>query len=282
MIRHTISLFCIGILLFGAAALKIAGGAVDPVEHMGIFSLHAAQVAIVNVEILLAIWLWSRAFPSCSWSVAVIIFACFAVISGYQGWVGKSSCGCFGKLTVHPWIALSLDAFVLLMLALGRPTRDEFSADVRALGANIVKRILVAAVVAGVLVASLTAYGFWRRGSLESAVAELRGEPVSVEPFIYDVGRCNQFDRKEITVRVVNRLSRPIRIVGQSPDCTCRMVSDVPMTIPPQDAVEVQFSAVVTANEGIFSQEALLFLDTGHLDRVRFQLAGQVMSPSKE
>jgi len=121
-----------------------------------------------------------------------------------------------------------------------------------------------------------TAFGCWQYGSLESALANLKGEQASVEPFLYDVGLCNQLEKKEITVRVVNHMSQPIRIVGQVPDCSYKMKSALPIAIQAHDSAEVQFAGVLASNEGMFSQEVVMFIDVGHLDKLRFRVVGRI------
>ena len=78
----------LGILLLAAAGLKLNGLAVDPVGRMGLFTLPAFQIAVVEFEIFLAVWLlWGR-LPLGSWATALGVFTVFAGVSAYQGWIG--------------------------------------------------------------------------------------------------------------------------------------------------------------------------------------------------
>jgi hypothetical protein len=243
---------------------------------MGLFSLHAAQVIIVNIELLLAVWLWSRVLPTLSWIVAILLFIAFACISGYQAWIGKASCGCFGKLSVHPWIALALDVLVLTLLAFAKPTRAEFHEDWQVCRANFARRALAAAIFTSVTLASLFNIGLWRFGSIESAIAEMRGEPVSVDPFLSDIGQCRQLEEKEFTIRIVNHLERPIRIVGRQPDCSRQLLTPLPIQVSARDSVELKFVEIVGGTPGIYSSDAVLFLDVGHLEKLRFRVTAQL------
>lgn len=111
----------LGILLLAAAGLKLNGLAVDPVGRMGLFTLPAFQIAVVEFEIFLAVWLlWGRQ-PLGSWATALAVFTIFAAVSAYQGWIGRASCGCFGRLSVSPWYAFGIDLAVLIALIVGRP-----------------------------------------------------------------------------------------------------------------------------------------------------------------
>jgi hypothetical protein len=112
---------CLGILLLAAAGLKLNGLAVDPVGRMGLFSLPAFQIAVVELEIFLAIWLLWGWKPLGSWALAFVVFSAFAGVSAYQGWIGRATCGCFGRLSVNPWYAFGIDVGVLILLFSGRP-----------------------------------------------------------------------------------------------------------------------------------------------------------------
>lgn len=73
-------------------------------------------------------------------------------------------------------------------------------------------------------------YGVSRHGSLTSALTHGRGNPLVV-----DQAMKTMVDVRPGAVVVVNYLltntsSRPIRVVGVSPSCTCTVVGDLPMT----------------------------------------------------
>lgn len=104
----------LGLLLIGAAGLKIYGLGVQPVAGIGIFSAPEFQVALIEFEIALSICLLWGARPILSWLIALITFAGFAAASLFLAAIGQSSCGCFGALvSVSPisirlyWIASS-------------------------------------------------------------------------------------------------------------------------------------------------------------------------------
>lgn len=52
---------CLGILLLVAAALKVQGLGIDPVRRLGPFSTPEFQLAVVEFETFLALWLlWGK------------------------------------------------------------------------------------------------------------------------------------------------------------------------------------------------------------------------------
>jgi hypothetical protein len=48
----------LGVLLFVTALLKLQGIAADPVARRGVFTAPELQLAIIEVEVLLGVWLW--------------------------------------------------------------------------------------------------------------------------------------------------------------------------------------------------------------------------------
>jgi hypothetical protein len=206
----------LGVLLLAVAALKLNGLAVDPVGRMGLFSVPAFQIAVVEFEIFLAVWLlWGRQ-PLGSWAVALGVFTVFAAVSAYQGWIGRASCGCFGRLSVSPWYAFGIDLAVLLALILGRPDLAAVRQP-RLLLANVLPAVygLGGALVVLAMLAGLASL---RYGSPDAALAHLRGERISLYPRLIDVGTGAPEEVREAAVEVVNRTDHPVRLIGGTKD----------------------------------------------------------------
>ena len=91
------------------------------VSAMGWFSAAWFQASLVLAEVVLGLWPVLGVVPLGSWMLALAIFTVFTVFSFYQGWTRQPSCGCFGRLSVSPRYAFSLDVVVLVCLAFGRP-----------------------------------------------------------------------------------------------------------------------------------------------------------------
>lgn len=208
---------CLGVLLLAAACLKLNGLAVDPVGRMGAFSDPAFQVGVIEFEIFLAAWLlWGRQALG-AWATALAAFAAFAGVSAHQGWIGRASCGCFGRLSVSPWYAVGLDVVVLLALLLGRPDlTPEWKSPKRMLASVLpVAYGLGGAAVALALLGGLASLLY---GSPEAALARLRGERVSLYPRLIDVGTGAPGQTYEAPVEVVNRTDHIICLVGGTLD----------------------------------------------------------------
>jgi len=183
--------------------LKLTGLAVDPVGRMGLFSLPAFQIAVIEFEIFLAAWLLWGNHPLGSWATALIVFTIFAIVSAYQGWIGRASCGCFGRLSVSPWYAFGIDLTVLLALILGRPDLQEARQSRRIL--TSLRPVLFGMGGAILVLGSLAGLGSLVYGSPDAALAHLRGERISLYPRLVDVGTGDPGERHEAVVEVVNR-----------------------------------------------------------------------------
>jgi hypothetical protein len=205
----------LALLLLAAAGLKFAGLAVDPVGRMGLFSAPAFGVGVVEFEVFLAFWLLWGKRPAGSWAVALVVFLTFAGVSAWQGWIGRASCGCFGRLSVSPWYAFGIDLAVVFALLLSRPGGVGMSP--RSILAAVLPGawgLIGAVLVLGVL-AGLAAMFF---GSPDAALARLRGERVSLYPRLIDVGTGPPGETREESVEVVNRTEQPIRLIGGAVD----------------------------------------------------------------
>ena len=206
----------LALLLLAAAGLKLTGLAVDPVGRMGLFSLPAFQIAVVEFEFFLAAWLLWGKRPLGSWATALGVFTIFAIVSAYQGWIGRASCGCFGRLSVSPWYAFGIDLAVLLALILGRPDLREVRQP-RQLLASL--RPVVYGLGGVMLVlGSLAGLGSLVYGSSDAALAHLRGEHISLYPRLVDVGTGDAGEQRETVVQVVNRTDHAIRLIGGTKD----------------------------------------------------------------
>jgi thiol-disulfide isomerase/thioredoxin len=65
-------------------------------------------------------------FKKAGWLLATIAFAGFIGVTFYKSITGQASCGCFGRVTVNPWITLfAMDVPLFLLLAIFRPKGEK-------------------------------------------------------------------------------------------------------------------------------------------------------------
>jgi methylamine utilization protein MauE/uncharacterized protein DUF1573 len=272
----------LGGLLLLAAGLKAYGFTLDPIANIGVFSAPWFQVLVIELETLLGLWLISGSNRRLAWLVAVAVFMIFAFVSLYQTWIGQASCGCFGKLPVSPWFALGVDTLALIALALAWPSPVILrkSRNTRNGLRGVGEPGLTWAFIGGAVFGLFVLGSSLMFGSVESAVAHLRGERVSIRPTVLDAGSGPIGDVRTIEIEVVNRTERAVRLIGGTSDCSCIVTQDLPITLAPGATVPVPFTLRFTGSPGLFTRTVELFTDDPEAPNVRVRVAG-VCTPRK-
>ncbi|MDR2755016.1 MAG: hypothetical protein LBC20_04860 [Planctomycetaceae bacterium] len=122
--------FIIAAVLFFAAGLKthqlatiplpppVQGSVFTPLlellNHRGLL------IMVTESEILFALLLCSGIWRRWVWLVSLLCFSAFSLVSAMKGLSGEGSCGCFGIVTVNPWITATVDAILVLLLIIFR------------------------------------------------------------------------------------------------------------------------------------------------------------------
>jgi hypothetical protein len=266
----------LAILLLAAAFFKMNGLGFETVASRGIFSGPEFQIALVEVEIILGIWLLWGKNPVGAWLVSLVLFSAFAAASFYQGWIGEASCGCFGRVSVNPWITFGLDLVVLAALVVGRP-------PLKTEGRIAISKAIVpmAWLFGGVLafLALLVGVTYLFFGSTDAALAYFRGERLSIRPRLVDVGEGSAGEYRTETLDLVNRTDQPIRVVGGTSDCSCIVTNDLPITIAPGRTHTISVTIHLPQTEGIFTRKAVLITDHDRTRTIRFLLTGRICNP---
>ena len=267
----------LGMSLLVAAGLKLYGLSTCAVPRVGWFAQPWVQVLTAEWELVLGAWLLSGTTPRLSWLAALVTFVTFSFVSGYLGWVGVASCGCFGALEASPWWAFGVDVLVLVALTCARPVpvADKPQLTLRSVGGTV----LVFFIGTAVLLSLLAGIGTWVFGSLDTALARLRGERMSVRPGLVDVGRGPPGRSVEVTVELVNRTDRLVRVIGGSSDCFCVVTNDLPLTLEPQGSRLVQIRVQISGPPGQFNRTAFFWTDDDRARVIVFPLTGRIEPP---
>lgn len=272
----------LGVLLLVAAGLKLHGLAIEPVGAAGFFSAPWVQMLIVEWEIALGIWLVWGVSRSLAWLAATATFLAFAAVSLWQAWVGRVTCHCLGAVHIDPWLAFVIDlvALTLLGCARGSVVGQHLSTGQQRGAIRLLLRGSCGIIVIAGMFAAAGSIGF---GSLDAALAYLRGERISVRPRLLDMGRGQGGEAREATIEVRNWTGRPVRLIGGTSDCWCIVTEDLPLTIPAREGrsitVKLFFPA---AASGIFNRKALLLTDDNHSPRLLLRLTGRVMQKAEQ
>jgi Methylamine utilisation protein MauE len=266
----------LGLLLLTAAALKLYGFHVSAVPRAGWLSTPWAQMALILWEVILGLWLVSGLYPAGSWLAALATFTVFAIVSGYLGWIGVASCGCFGSIKASPWDAFAVDVVALIALVVARPDLG----SLREKSQRTLAHVGGVAVGAAALFGLLAGTGALIFGSADAALAHLRGERVSVRPAFVDIGSGVPGQTFEATVELVNRTDRPVRIIGGTSDCSCVTTDELPLTLGPGEARGVTVRVKLSSDLGIFNRKAFFWTDHDQARAVLFDLTGRIDPPA--
>jgi hypothetical protein len=122
--------FVVAGLLFLAAGLKewqLATTPLPPVVQdsfftplLELFNNRYLLMAVVVGEILFALVLIAGIWKQWTWLLSLLAFIAFTLVSLMKGLSGESSCGCFGTVTVNPWITTCFDLIIVALLAVFR------------------------------------------------------------------------------------------------------------------------------------------------------------------
>lgn len=100
----------VGLLLLAAAALKLGAGEAGTLGQNSVLFSPPVQMLSVVAEIVLGVWLVGGWWRPGAWAAASLFFALMAGVSLWLAAQGQNSCGCFGRVAVHPWATFGLDA----------------------------------------------------------------------------------------------------------------------------------------------------------------------------
>jgi thiol-disulfide isomerase/thioredoxin len=115
-----------GLVLLFATATKFHQLLAEPIISKGFWESWEFFLIQIPLELGLGIWLISGLFRKAGWLLALISFAGFIAVTLYKGLIGAESCGCFGTVTVNPWITLFvMDVPLFILLAIFRPKGEK-------------------------------------------------------------------------------------------------------------------------------------------------------------
>jgi hypothetical protein len=252
----------VGVLLLTTGCLKLLGMHDSAPPLVGLFSTPWFEMAAVEWELVLGLWLLSGKVRAGSWGMALLTFLTFASVSGYLGWIGQASCGCFGALKASPWIAFGVDLIVLALLVVARPNWHETSHGPPAVWRRIFVRGLLLVMGAAAILGLVTGAAALAYGSVEGALARLRGDSVAIYPAPLDFGSGEQGQVLDSVLEVRNWTDRPIRVIGGKGDCSFVVTESLPVTVPAGDIRTIKVKMKVPQSQsGMFTKGAELWTD---------------------
>jgi hypothetical protein len=270
----------LGLLLLAAAGLKVYGWSVSTVPPVGWFSTPHIQAAAIGWEIFLGAWLLSAIAPISSWLAALGTFTLLAGISGYLGWIGQPTCGCFGTIEASPWYAFGMDVTAVVLLVGGLRSQAKSKSVQHDAPDRTVSTIGYAVLVVGGLLAAAVSIGAWLYGSPEVALAQLRGGSISVSSGYVDFGVGHSGDVLEAQVEVRNWTKEPIKLIGGTSNCSCITTRGLPVTLAPGETRAIPVQVKIRQSEpGILTRTVELWAESdnqGTIRTIRFRAGYRV------
>lgn len=209
-------------VLLVAAALKTHGLWTAPTPTATIVASNIFQILLIEIEMGVAIALWMNRYALLAHWGAVGLFTVFSVFAFVQAVAGARSCACFGRLALHPWLAVLLDTGVLALLFLKKP-----AAIVRQEGRT--NRWLA--------VCALGAYFAFPLGLLALAPDRPLGRRLSASVSNLELGLIRKAGRTEARFSLANRQREPVTISEVRTTCPCLKV-DCARLVPAMDSVD--------------------------------------------
>ncbi len=111
----------LGILLLVAALLKTHQLATEPLPGITILESRWLLVPIVEFEILFGLMFLAGMHKRLTWGLGIVCFGLFAAVSFYKGVSGATSCGCWGRVRVSPWLTMAVDTASVVALLYSAP-----------------------------------------------------------------------------------------------------------------------------------------------------------------
>jgi hypothetical protein len=273
-------------LVAGLAAMLLLAGASFKAWSLyfgitvaeALFSSPTPQVALIQFELILALWLLSGWRARAARGFAALTFTVFAATSLYLALQGRASCGCFGTLSINPWLMFAVDvvmAALLLAMNARNPMKAQSAGD--GLGFTLAGASGFQSGVAGVLIIGAIYYGLVLAGHDPVALlARLRGDLVTVTPPEVDIGSGQARESVTALVTLRNVGDQPVKIIGGSSDCSCITTADLPVSIAPGHAQSIHVTVKRTGNAGVQRRKYLLYTDCPKQPRVFATLVGRV------
>jgi hypothetical protein len=177
---------------------------------------------------------------------------------------------------ISPQLAFGIDVATLGALTLVRPPRYRADLIPRAPLHWVAKTALGAAalffVIAGVFLLAFD--------NPAQALARLRGEAITVEPEVRQVGDGIAGQGRAISLEVINHTDTPICVIGGSTSCSCMTAEDLPLTVPAREQRSLAIRVTFKGKPGRFLHRFVFYTDSKKQPVVVVRLAGRVIDPS--
>jgi len=209
----------------------------------------------ILAELLLALWLLSGSAARLARAAAMVFFIVVAAVSLRMALEGQSSCGCFGRVVVHPWVTFGIDSVIATLLLGSMFLRSEMADSARM---SISGTLLRGSGIAVVLIAVLmSAWG----SDLSTVMARLRNQPLTMSPRNSAIGSGKVGEARVAQFVVENHSDRVVKLVGGSASCACATTEAMPCEIPVGGSMTIPVFVKFYGTKGRFRHSFYVYTD---------------------
>lgn len=113
-------------------------------------------------------------------------------------------------------------------------------------------------------------------GSIESALGYLRGDRLIPEVRSKSFGLISGHADLLIPIRIKNLLRRPVRVLGAKTSCTCVVIDNLPMTLPPTSVSAIRVRVRPSVKSGQVTESIRIITDYKDQAYLDITLTGEV------
>lgn len=114
-------------------------------------------------------------------------------------------------------------------------------------------------------------------GSIGAGLAIMRGDLITVEPAVLDIGQAQRGTTRTVSVDLRNLSNQPLTVIGGTSTCKCVVTRELPLTILPGQVsrlpIDLRFSGAV----GDFRQQFVLYVDSVQRPKTVGRLTGRIV-----
>lgn len=233
------------------------------------------EVATIEIEALLGLWLLSGWSERAGRLAALAFFVILASASLFMALAGQRSCGCFGPIAVSPWLAFAFDVSAVGALATCRP-----SPRGRLRSSTSSRWVLLTGLGAATLLIMTGGAFFLGFENPIDALARLRGDLVTVEPPVTDVGEGERNAQRSFSITLKNHTDQPVRVYGGTASCYCLATEDLPITLLAGESRSIEVKMVFRGGAGRFQHRFVFYADAEGQREILARFAGRLLEPS--
>lgn len=129
-----------------------------------------------------------------------------------------------------------------------------------------------------ILVSLVLCYAAYRAGSFSRALPYLAGQRFFVVESEINLGEVACGADVDSVIRLLNRGSVPVNIVGARKSCGCILLGSFPMEVPAGADSAIEFRMHAPEGPGVFSHTIVLFVADQGVSSTQITLTGSVIN----